>query len=394
MDDTTTIDLGTQDDMRFLTLIDLDNMFAASPDAVIINNIDPSAPDYVKQRNAVIFARSGELNFVASCNCGVTRDNNRIGVRCSVCGTLCRDDFASDAMLEHNTWLSIPPEIPGVLHPVAYIVLSKWLPGSYLDAILDPAQPLPAELSTVVLGRGHTYFYQNFDYLMNHFLHVYPPTAKKKGGDYIAMFIRNYRDILFCTKLPVMSSVLNAITSSDGSTKGRQYADASAQTILDAAVDLASMHSSTAHIRPNSAATIVQRVYRSYIGYLDEIAETRLSKKKSIIRRHVLGTRLHFSFRAVIIPHEGRYDELYLPWSSTVNTLKMHILNRLMNVHGLSVGDAVTRQITALMRYDPVIDKIMQEMITESPFPGLPCLWNRPPSLMQMGHADGNICVH
>jgi hypothetical protein len=93
----------------------------------------------------------------------------------------------------------------------------------------------------------------------------------------------------------------------------------------------------------------------------------------------MLGTRLHFSFRTVIIPHKDRYNELYIPWAVAVNLLKEHIIGRLMNAYDLSFGDAIARQILALMRYDPLIDQIMSDLIKESKYPGLGVLWNRNP---------------
>lgn len=373
-------------DNRFLNLIDLDHMFHASPDAIVLNKIDYTAPDYVKMRNAKVYARSiGKLDFVAHCDCENLVGNQYIGIRCSVCGTVVKDDFSTEGELEHNSWLSMPASIKGVLHPIAYLVLSTWLArrgtSNIIDIICDPTLELPERYRDVVLERGHNYFYQNFDDLMNYLLFIDKDTTKKKNARYIQQFIKNYRDIIFCTKLPVMSSVLHSVTSVDGTAEGRQYADAGSQIILDAATDLATLESSLGKARPNAISTVVQRVYKSYISYISDIVRSRLSKKKSLIRRHVLGTRFHFSFRTVIIPHMDRYNEIYLPWTVAVNLLKIHIVGRLLNEHNMDLGQAVTRQVTALMNYDPLIDKIMKDLIAESKYPGLPCLSNRNPSL-------------
>jgi RNA polymerase Rpb1, domain 2 len=380
-----------EEDVRYLTLIDLDLMFANSDDALVLNHINYAAKDYVNRRNALVYARSGELSFVAHCDCNNYDDNRYMGLRCPECGTYCRNDFSSSSHLEHNTWLSIPPMIPGVLHPTAYIVLSKWLSrkGSpnYIDAIIDPTLDLPVELEGIVLGRGYDYFYHNFDALMaslvHYFRHVSKNVTRRRDADFIEVFVRNYRNVMFCTKLPVMSNVLHAITSSDGSAEGRQYADAGTQIILDAATDLANLVETTARTRPTMIPIITHRVYKSYITYIEDIQQSRLSRKKSLIRRHMLGTRLHFSVRAVIIPHMDRYDELYFPWAVTVNLLKLHIIGRLVRNHNMNIGDAVTMQVSALMRYNPLIDRIMKDLINECKpdFPGLPVLFNRNPSL-------------
>ena len=376
----------------YLNLIDLDVLFATSPDAIILNKLDSSNPDYVRDRNSRVIARAGALGFIARCDCGETAGNLNEGQICPTCATTCRLDFSSSEQLEHNLWLSVPPTIPGVLHPIAYIVLSNWLSrkgeANYIDAIIDSQERLPPELEGIVFGRGHAYFYEHFDELMDQFLHYFRvvdkrPSAKRKNADYIEQFIKQYRSALFCTKLPVMSSVLHSITSADGTSKGRQYADASLQVILDAATDLQQVEETTMRIRPGSVSGIVHRVYKTYITYILDIAKTRLSSKKSLIRGHMLGTRLHFSVRTVIIPHPDRYDELYFPWAVTVNLLKLHIIGRLIRKHNMTIGEAIICQITALLRYDPLIDQIMKDLIRECQpdFPGLPVLFNRNPSL-------------
>lgn len=368
---------------RFLNLIDLDRLFDVSPNAIILNHIDYTNINYVEMRNSRIYARSGELNFVAHCDCENLVGNQLIGIRCPKCGTEVRDDFGSDAELNHNTWLSIPQSIKGVLHPAAYLVLSAWFSGNkrvpnFIDIACDPTIEIPPKYHGIILEQGHNYFYNNFDNLMEQLLAAEKNPQKKRM---LQTFLTNYRPVMFCTKLPVMSSVLHSITSADGGGEGRQYADAGSQVILDAATDLATLESALGRSRPNAVSSVLQRVYKSYIGYVSEIAAIRLSKKKSLIRRHMLGTRLHLSFRTVIIPHKGRYNEIYLPWSLSVNLLKLHIINRLMHKHGMLLGEAILAHVVALVCYDERIHQIINELIEESKFPGLPCLINRNPSL-------------
>ena len=379
-----------QDDL-FLNLIDLDRLFASSPNAIILNHLKPSDPDYATRRNAAVIARAGALNFVARCDCGELEGNLNTGLKCPSCGTYCRLDFSSTKELEHNIWLSIPKGIKGVLHPVAYNVLTTWLykKGSvnYIDAILDPKTDLPVEIRPFVGGRGHNYLYENFDYLMANIIEFVRTDRKSKvkreNSRYIEMFISAYRDVMFCTKLPVMATVLNSMTSPDGTSEGRQYADASLQLVLDAITDLQQVEETTMRTRPKTVSSIVHRIYKSYIEYLSDIAKNRLSRKESLARKHVLGTRLHFSVRGVIIPHQDRYDELYFPWIIGVNLLKLHIIGRLVRKHGMTVGEATIRHMTALVRYDLLIDQIMEELIEECKpeFRGLPVAWGRNPSL-------------
>jgi hypothetical protein len=152
---------------------------------------------------------------------------------------------------------------------------------------------------------------------------------------------------------------------------------------MDAATDLRHVEETTVRTRPRAVSEIVHRIYKTYITYIVDIAKTRLSSKNSLIRGHILGTRLHFSLRTVIIPHMDRYDELYFPWGVTVNLLKLHIVGRLVRQHGLSIGEAMNRHVKSLLCHDPMIDRVMKDLINECKpdFPGLPILFGRNPSL-------------
>lgn len=377
------VSIDIEDAPLFLNFIDLDKVFYSSPNAILLNKIDYSNIDYVKLRNSQVYARGGELNFIAHCDCDNLVGNQYIDIRCDICGTVVKDDFTAEGPIEHTAWLGMPESIKGVLHPTIYLVLANWLGGrknsTFMDIVCDINLeiPLKYKYAHLIKGRGHNYFYENFHTLIDQLLIMEQNENKR---DSIRYLIDTYKDILFCTKLPVLSSTLHSITSTDNSGEGRQYADASSQVILDAATDLATLESKLGRSRPNAISNVVQRVYKSYIGYISEITSVRLSKKKSLFRRHMLGSRFHLSARTVCIPHSGRYDEIYLPWSLAVNLLKIHIIGRLMQSSNMWLGEAMEIQIRALTKYDPVVHQIIKDLIAESPFPGIAILVNRNPN--------------
>ena len=57
--------------------------------------------------------------------------------------------------------------------------------------------------------------------------------------------------------------------------------------------------------------------------------------------------------------------ELSLPWSLCVELLKLHIINRLVRNHGMSLADATARQRAALSQYDALIDEILRGQTSE-----------------------------
>ena len=116
----------------------------------------------------------------------------------------------------------------------------------------------------------------------------------------------------------------------------------------------------------------------------------RLFKKEGLIRKHICGTRFHFSFRSVIAPICGphKFDELILPWSIGVTTLKLHILNRLMYKYNYSLTEATKIHSKSEIKFDPLIYDIITSIIDEYrtssdgiTFLGIPVLFNRNPTV-------------
>jgi len=376
---------------RMLQLLDLDAMFASAPNPILLNKIDYSTPNYAEILRNYVYSRGSELDLVASCECEHLSSNHYLGLRCAQCGTEVKHRYGTLENLVHSTWIGVPERIPGIIHPRFYRVLSKWLSGekavnNIIDIICNPMLPVPVELEGIITGRGFKYFYDNFDYLMEFFLRSFKKTSKKKSTPYIERFIMKYRHVAFCTKLPVLSSLLHPMTS-DSSEKTQRYVDKSSPQVMEAAIDLANLEFSPQRNRPSHIYDQVTfKAYKAYMEYLRDIARNRLGKKKSLIRHHLYGTRYHFSFRAVIVPLVGfhRCDELHLPWKVGVNLLKEHIIGKLTNKYGYNMSQAIRMQKCALMVYNQTIHQVINELIAESPRGrGIACLWDRPPSLQR-----------
>lgn len=373
---------------RIFRLYDLDAHFRNSPGAICLDHIDFTKKGYADELNSRLYRQRSEMDFVASCDCGHLADNFYIGSMCPICKSVVASPLTfGRSHLPHTTWVSIPDEIPGVLHPVFYRVLSKWLKydrtKNYIDAILDPDVPLPPELADIVQGRGFVYFYENFDYLIEAFMNM-----PKKASQPYREFVTRYRKLAFVRHLPALSNVLHPITAADESAENsRRYTDKDSQYFLEAAHTLSFLRYNQRR-RAKKKNVVDQKLfmaYKAYIEYLNIVTDRRLSHKPSLLRRHIFGARFHWSFRSVITPISGphRYDELHVPWCIGVNTLRVHIIGRLVQKYRMTVSEAMAMHMRAEAQYDPIIAQIMREFIEESPFPGIVCLLNRNPSIQR-----------
>lgn len=372
--------------MKYLALLDFDSVFKNDPDAKVVPygtemyTSNKQSKEFVDQ---LFKEDSGDLNFSSSCDCGELTGNFYLGETCSLCNTKVRSSFAGE--LKYRAWLEIPEYMPPILHPAAYRVFRKWL-SSYnkkqlIDSILDVNGEVPDDYP---VQPGFKSFYENFDTIMQYFLTVYKKTTSKKSRErfkHIPEFITKYRDILFVRHIPVLNQNLHLVTKSGSLT----YTDESSMHIFKTLIELSNL----AYIYTTTSKTEMyleqnmKDMYYSYLEYTDSIIYTKIAKKRGFIRKYILGTRCHFSFRAVIVPitidHMG--DELHVPWRVAVTGLRLEILNLLQHRQGKSINEALDIYHKALFTYDENVYQLMMTLITECPYKGLPVIFGRNPTL-------------
>jgi hypothetical protein len=375
-----------------LGLINLEDLFAKSDNAICINEIPAdveSFNDYVVTQ--LFYDMSGQLDFSASCLCGHLTGNFNIGLTCPICNTDVTSEFINT--IAHKNWLGIPITMPKVMHPIVFMVLKNFL-GKYrhlslIDYLLNPDMILPDSLSKFIPKQGYTYFYQNYDEIMNFFFTKYTKTFIKnnKYDDRFRMFFEKYRDITFTSKLAILDPALHPV-SKHGSSK--MNIDKFAIPILNA---INSLTYSQYEIRKsivskNYADKVLYKVYTNYMQYIDGIIASKLGSKPGFLRKQMYGIRAHWSCRAVDIPFiDCVYaDELKIPWVNGLNILKLPVMNFLIHKYNYSWPNAYMKIKAAFVQYDAEIDHIMNEEIiknyksVDNPnLYGLPCIHNRNP---------------
>lgn len=364
---------------QILPLLDFEKHFSRTLDPIILSDIPFTQPGYEKILADSFYLRSSELNLSAKCRCLFYSGNQYEGLTCPKCGHQARSDMES---LEHKVWLRFP--VP-VLHPIVYRCLIKWLvvPKSagrmnYVDIILNPSHKVPDEIAEIVTGRGHQWFHDNFDQLIDYFINQRQETARKTNAA-MRQFLARNRHLAFTYHVPALNSALHPIVQS----AGRRQTDASSQYIMDAAASLSYLVHAPLRRSRETIDETVHTAYIKYIIYVDDVITRRLSKKEGLCRRHVFGGRMHLTARSVITPLvdiTANYDELHFPWSLTVKLLEVHLIGQLMQ-EGMWFPDAINKVYSSILDYDPHIHQIINRFIAEADGPGLPVLFNRNPSM-------------
>lgn len=354
-------------------LIDLDQQFANSPHSKIINNFNLISPNLSREYTDQIFSNADdELGFEPTCECGMTCGVIKEGLICPQCGTVCSTGFTD--VMTHQIWLGVPQELPPVIHPVWYMIMHTWTAigryDSVLDSILNPKSEIPEDFEPYMHDelRGFQYFYAHADEILDILINQYERTAKKPMAEWMIPFREKYRHLLFTRHLPILHSSLHPLKK-NGETMN--YIDTTSKELLKAIIDMSAVtyrqHATTVNSRQQYRT--LYNVYKNMITYYTSLVSTKLGSKQGLLRKHCYGSRVHFSFRSVVVPQTIPLpmDEVLLPWCTIVNGLKLVIINFLMTRFNKSFNEALQIFFHALVKYDETVDQCLKMFINECP---------------------------
>lgn len=374
-----------------LRLINFDNLFnTASTEPVIVNHFDLSTTEEIERLNGMIFTQyeGDSLQIVPSCECGDTTGAYNVGITCQGCGTKVMS--VTERPLESILWIAPPKGVLKLVNPQAWYILNKALTHNgvrLLEWLCNPTMQMPPnppkqarKLQSLNIERGLNYFYEHFDeivaVLFEHGL--FSGTREQKND--LERFIRQNREAIFADHLPIPSK-LGFITEK---TVNRTYADPTMMTAIDAVRTISGTENSPTPLSLKQIQARAVKAIQLLSDYHQTFMGDQLGKKHGWFRKHVYGSRLHFTFRAVIssLSDNHAYDEIHLPWSVAVMVYQIHLTSKLLR-YGYTPIQAAAFLRENTLKYNDLLDKLFQELIAESPYGGLPILLNRNPTLMR-----------
>lgn len=372
-------------------LLNLDTYFRSTPgDKVIINDLNFFSVDNMEMVNnslMTVYNNTDVISTRPSCDCGELSGRYLLGKKCSNCGTECKDPHSKSYPL---LWLrALHPDLK-FLNPAFWTMLKNLL-GKGVDYMrwlcddkYNPPVKIPPHMFTIrdMIGGVRTYsntmnnLHKIISYIKN--IPKFKEPEKQHNINYLLeMYETCYKD-LFTEYLPIVNKKLFVMENTN---KGK-FINLSAADALEVVMGwLKVVSSDKANIKQQEMATAraisgLSTLYHTYL-------KKNIAGKPGIIRKHVLGNRLYFSFRCVItsIPGKHNHDEIEVPWAIGPTVFRPHILNKLINQRGYTYKAASALITRSVKSYDPVIDEILQELLRESPQGRIPCLIQRNPSL-------------
>lgn len=361
--------------------------------AIVLNDLPDTTTEERNYVNDLIYTVSkGVFENIPSCECGKLNSAYNIGLMCDVCHTSVQR--RAESPLEYLIWIRNPKGVAPFMNPRVWSILDQVFTTSsfrillYLaDTSYKPPMNMQADKEARIVNeihkagivdRGWNYLHDNFDFIFNQLLNVIRKLDKRYDfQDALIKFVEQYRDRIYTNYIPMPNRSLLVIEDTDS---GR-WRDKNIDTIINAmrlmtGVDVSEHKRSLGNLQNRTAKTV------DLISDYHQQIERANSRKEGEWRKHVFGTRTHFSCRAVISsitePHD--YYEVHMAWGCATAILRYQILNKLEK-RGFNHRQQINFINKYALEYNPLLDTIFKELIAESPFHGIPIIHTRNPVL-------------
>ena len=361
-------------------LISHDQLFAETTKKIILNDLGFIDLQDFKEKIYTIYER--EISLIPACECGYFKGEYLKGRICPKCNTEVSSIY--DNFMPVFWVRSFRPDLP-FINPKFWAMLSNIIYSKadalrYLsDTHYNPKSKSPVFeiLKVLIGGRSYKNLVENLDKVLSFLLNnsAYKPKYKKLLKLY--KMLQNEREKIFSNYLPLFNKKLFVM---EKDIKG-DFTSAVVSEAVDIATDIVfTVNNLKTDDRTleNKTAQLISGIANLFHSYIDEF----VAKKGGLVRRNIYGTRSHFTFRYVISSLRSiyDYDTIHVPWEVGPVVFRPHLLNKLLK-HGYSLKEAQAYLDRVVKTYDPFIAKLLQELIDESPYKGIPVLANRNPSL-------------
>lgn len=331
---------------------------------------------------------SGDVvSAVPSCECGKTQGEFSVGLKCEHCGTSVKSHVYED--IQPLIWFRKPQDISGIINPAIWTMLYKrfdkqgfnvllWL----CDTTYTPKKDFLRVISILEnngIQRGYNFFVDNFDKIIDVLFNIKDLPSPKGKQEWLKTLIVENRDAVFSEYLPLPNKSLLIVET----TNVGVYVD---NTVVDAINPIQILMTIDSQIKKYSTRIKENRLCKAINGlsqYFLSFYYKILSQKRGLFRKHFYATRTHFSFRAVIssITDPHSYDEIHIPWQAGITLLKFHLINKLMRKYGYDYNNSIGYLYSKMYCYDFLLDTLFKELISESPYGGIPATAQRNPTL-------------
>ena len=376
-----------------LKLVDLDHVLKTSTVPTTILNDLPSETEEEREaiNNVIMTTYDNQdiLSSIPSCQCGELRMGYNIGKLCTSCHT--QVERPVESTIGVNVWMRVPDGVDGFILPAVWMNLSKPLTASgfnLMEWICNSQARAPANVTgqnakriaymeSIEWPRGINSFIRNIDRFIDQVI----PNLKLTREVEIQAFLRYAKPNMFPKHLPMPTKALLVLEK----TVVGSFADLSITGAIDAARTVIDISREGQDLSPQYMERKTVSIMKNLTDYYTDTIKKSFSRKRGWLRGQLFSSRSHFCFRGVITSkHEPEhcrdYKELHIPWAQGLEVLKIHLINKLL-ARGYNIKNAYALVEGSGKVYVPLLDELMQELIRDFDGQGIPCIFQRNPTL-------------
>lgn len=379
----------------FYKTINQQELYETAINKIIINDLDVSEnKDDVKKIISTIYT-SDVISSVPSCSCGEIKSEFNLGIVCTKCGTVVENVL--DGEIVPAAWFRVPQGVKSFINPHVLIIVNSFLLNGLLEKIVDGVKSTDIndpnyfllEKYKKVFPNTWNGFIDNFFVIIEWLRTNNGLKKSSKGGVKatleLVQFLHDNKDNIFQEYVPIPAKLFTIVeVGSDN-----KYMDNSSIVVHDIVYSYIGESNQTLNESdPNydkmlaNKQKLAYRLMLKLSEYYNSLYKGLLSSKTGLFRKHIDSMRSHFTFRTVVTSlFKGDYDEIHVPWAIGLIVFRPHVINKL-HKQGIPLplcAEIVNNSITS---YNPLVSRILDELIAEAPQGGIPCIIQRNPSLL------------
>lgn len=405
-----------------LELKDFNKQFAQlSEPPVIFNDLPMETTEDQEALNNLLYTRYSDSGLEPNphCLCKHLRGEDKVGQLCSKCNTIV--EVITEKAIESSVWLRAPAGATSFISPAFYMIMYNQLKNKsqpdynrfdwmlitrykkHKGLVREEVNGFEYQYKAAGFKQGLNYFIENFDVIMDWLIdHRYLSHIASSGNDQrnglggrlgvqkrqneFKDFIAAYKHTFFPQYIPLPSNILLVQEKTDMGL----YADIPIiKGISNAVTTIKSLKSEVVkkmdmNVAQDRTVKAISQISESYYNFLKDVAGI----KEGWYRKHVFGTRAHFTFRAVIGSESEahKYNEISVPWALAITVLRYHLMNKLAKEpFMLGENDIKLLLDESITQYNEVIDSLFKELMEEARHTGgIWCILQRNPSLSRL----------
>jgi hypothetical protein len=319
-----------------------------------------------------------ELQKRYSCQCGEVTGKFKEGLLCEKCGT---PVTFHDDELERTGWMTL--DDPYVLiTPRMYKFLESAIRPKILDEIINFNHRLDANGNIIYNDMDPTSKnpYANIGILefQRRFDEILDKMGKSDKLKEIE-FLKLHRSNVFTKRVPVLNLALRPVVLIAGTTFNYDPINMYYSEMMS---HIHYINNNVNNAQTQSNLNILYELQKKWVALDKEIVAQKINGKKHTIRSFILGSRINFSARQVIIAENDsvKMTGVRVPYLTFCEFFKFHMMNIYKKIYRITVNELQDRWYTLVASQDPSIMHIIDLMIKRSNG-GLRLLVNRNPTI-------------